>query len=87
MLWILDAKASLILIILEQNNWFLNGVQNPVFYFGHIHPFKFVILMILFHFYYFGFGRIHRFFGQVQRLIFIGVLFQSCSNVNVCQCE
>ena len=52
-------------------------------FFGHIHPFKFVVLMNLFHLYFFG--HIHRFFGQVQQLMFVGVIFWSCSNVHVHQ--
>ena len=50
-------------------------------YFGHIHLFSFHILMDLFHLYFFG--RIHRFFGQVQQLIFVSVIFWSCSTVHV----
>ena len=75
-----------------------------LYFFGHIHPFKFVVLIIfpfilfqsyspvqfrclndIFHLYFFG--HIHQFFGQVQRLMFIGVIFRSCSNVHVRLCE
>ena len=42
-------------------------------------------IMNLFHFYFFG--HIHWFFGQVQRLMFVGVIFQSRSIVHVRQWE
>ena len=33
------------------------------------------------------FGLIHTNFGQVRKLMFVGVKFRSCSNINVCQHE
>ena len=33
------------------------------------------------------FGQIHPYFSQVQRLMFIGEKFWSCSNINVRRCE
>ena len=39
----------------------------------------------LFHFYFFG--HIHQFFGQVQWLMFVGVIFRSRSIVHVRRCE
>ena len=54
-------------------------------FFGHIHPFEFFVLMNLFNFYFFG--HIHQFFGKVQRLMFVGVIFRSRSIVHVRQCE
>ena len=38
-------------------------------------------------FYFYCFGHIHQFFGQVQWLMFVGVIFWSCSSVQVHQCE
>ena len=33
------------------------------------------------------FGHIHPYFGQVQRLMFVGEKFQSCYNVDVRRCN
>ena len=44
-----------------------------------------VFIFILHHFFFFG--HIHRFFGQVQRLMFVGMIFWSRSIIHVCQCE
>ena len=53
----------------------LNLTENKLF--CQIHPSKFIILLILSYFY--CFGHIHRFFSQFQQLIFVGVIFRSCS--------
>ena len=42
-------------------------------------------ISFLLHFYFFG--QIHRFFGQVQQLMFVGVIFRSCSIVHIRRCE
>ena len=57
-----------------------NNLQYRVF-FGHIHLFRFIILMNLLNLYFFG--HIHRVFGQVQWLMYVGVIFWSRSNVHV----
>ena len=62
-----------------------NKKSKSYHYFGHIQPFKLVVLINLRHFK--NFGNFHGYFGHVQPFMFVGLIFRSCSNVHVCRCS
>ena len=60
----------------------VNLIKN-IIYPTHIHPFMFVVVVILIRFLIFD--QIQLYFGHVQKLTFIIVKFRSNSNVKVCR--
>ena len=64
-----------------------NQIQNNIFWsYSPVQVRRFnEFISFLRHFHFFS--HIHRFFGQVQQLMFVGVIFWSRSIVHVCRCE
>ena len=50
-------------------------------------PTLFIFMILHFYVFFFFFGQIHRFFGQVPQLMFVGVIFRSLSIVHIRRCE
>ena len=69
----------------KHNKYYHNDEHKRVNIFGQIHTFMFVVVVIFILFS--TFGQIYPYFGQVQRLMFVGEKFWSCSNINLRWCK
>ena len=73
-------------IVWQCRTWTVEYDQNQkINYFGHIQPYKFVVLMNFKALS--NFGHFHGYFGHVQPFMFVGVIFWSSSNVHVRRCD